>query len=255
MKNLFKFIVLTKLIFVGFITIAYAATGSADVYKVTMRKVELCTDSVGVSDCQNAVTIGSGDKVVDIASVDAGTAAGSYGDPALLPLGETYTHMRVTIDRKFVIKNSTAIEAGSTADTCRTIATTTAMYGGTAETTRKYTHRPVVANDQTAAEMNVYLLNDEYTRCNLANCSNATHMLTMSYNQGTGSSKHQTQHNGGSTSDDHVMIYELSTPYTVTLIAPTIDISFGTTGAVGAYEVNNLCQMTAEEPLVTITIK
>ena len=43
---------------------------------------------------------------VDIASVDAGASAASYGEPALLPLGVTYTHMRVTIDRKFTIKNS-----------------------------------------------------------------------------------------------------------------------------------------------------
>ena len=82
-------------------------TGAADVYKVTMRKVELCTGSTGVSSCDNAVVIGTGDKEVDIASVDAGASAASYGEPALLPLGVTYTHMRVTIDRKFTIKNST----------------------------------------------------------------------------------------------------------------------------------------------------
>ena len=45
------------------------------------------------------------------------------------------------------------------------------MYGGTAEATRKYTHKPVVANNQTAAEMNIYLVNDQYTRCNVAGCS------------------------------------------------------------------------------------
>jgi hypothetical protein len=63
-----------------------------------MRKVELCTASTGVTSCENAVIIGSGDKVVDIAAVSAGFAAASYGNPASLPLGETYTHMRVTID-------------------------------------------------------------------------------------------------------------------------------------------------------------
>ena len=89
-----------------FVSNSYSATGAADVYKITMRKVELCTGSTGVTNCDNAVVIGSGDKVVDIASVTAGAAAASYGDPALLPLGETYTHMRVTIDRKFVIKNN-----------------------------------------------------------------------------------------------------------------------------------------------------
>ena len=254
MNKLFK-IIISNIFILFFLSVsAYAVTGAADVYKVTMRKVELCTGSTGVSSCDNAVVIGTGDKEVDIASVDAGASAASYGEPALLPLGETYTHMRVTIDRKFTIKNSTAIAAGENATACRTIASTDGMYV-TDEATDKYTHKPVVANNQTAAEMNVYLVNDQYTRCNLANCSNKTDDQSISYAQGTGSSKHQTQHADGSTDDDHVMIYELTSPYTVALIAPKIDISFGTSAAVSAQEVNELCQIWAEEPIVTITIK
>ena len=89
-----------------FIANSYAVKGAATIYKVTMRKVELCTGSTGVDNCDNAVqlVIGSGDKVIDIAAVDAGAVAGSYGNAALLPLGVTYTHMRVTIDRKFTSK-------------------------------------------------------------------------------------------------------------------------------------------------------
>ncbi len=254
MNKLFK-IVISNILILFFLSVyAYAVTGAADVYKVTMRKVELCTGSTGVSSCDNAVVIGTGDKEVDIASVDAGASAASYGEPALLPLGETYTHMRVTIDRKFTIKNSTAIAAGENATACRTIASTDGMYV-TDEATDKYTHKPVVANNQTAAEMNVYLVNDQYTRCNLANCSNKTDDQSISYAQGTGSSKHQTQHADGSSDADHVMIYELTSPYTVALIAPKIDISFGTSAAVSAQEVNELCQIWAEEPVVTITIE
>ena len=254
MNKLFK-IIISNIFILFFLSVsAYAVTGAADVYKVTMRKVELCTGSTGVSSCDNAVVIGTGDKEVDIASVDAGASAASYGEPALLPLGETYTHMRVTIDRKFTIKNSTAIAAGENATACRTIASTDGMYV-TDEATDKYTHKPVVANDQTAAEMNIYLVNDQYTRCNLANCSNKTDDQSISYAQGTGSSKHQTQHADGSSDADHVMIYELTSPYTVALIAPKIDISFGTSAAVSAQEVNELCQIWAEEPVVTITIE
>ena len=254
MNKLFK-IVISNILILFFLSVyAYAVTGAADVYKVTMRKVELCTGSTGVSSCDNAVVIGTGDKEVDIASVSAGAAAASYGEPALLPLGVTYTHMRVTIDRKFTIKNSTAIAAGENATACRTIASTDGMYV-TDEATDKYTHKPVVANNQTAAEMNVYLVNDQYTRCNLANCSNKTDDQSISYAQGTGSSKHQTQHADGSSDADHVMIYELTSPYTVALIAPQIDISFGTSAAVSAQEVNELCQIWAEEPVVTITIE
>tara|TARA_B100000029_G_C17472693_1_gene922527 strand:- start:40 stop:804 length:765 start_codon:yes stop_codon:yes gene_type:complete len=253
MKKLFKYIILINLMFVGLVTTVHAVTGAADMYKVTMRKVELCTASTSVDSCADSVTIGSGDKQVDIAAVSAGAAAASYGDPALLPLGETYTHMRVTIDRKFVIKNSTAIAAGENATACRTIATTDGMYV-TDEATDKYTHKPVVANNQTAASMNLYLVNDQYTRCNLANCSNKTDDQTLNYAQGTGSSLFQTQHADGSSANDHILIYKLTSPYTVTMMPPTIDISFGTSAAVGAIEVNELCQMWAEEPVVKITI-
>ena len=132
------------------------------------------------------------------------------------------------------------------------------MYGGADESSRKYTHKPVVANNQAAANMNIYLINDQYTRCNVAACGGAggtTSDIDLSYDQGVGSSKHQTQHADMSLLNDHVMIYELTTPYTVSLIAPVIDIAFGTRNAVGAAEVNELCQMWAEEPIVTITIK
>ena len=52
-----------------------------------------------------------------------------------------------------------------------------------------------------------------------------------------------------------MLMYKLSSPYTVSLQPPTVDISFGTQEGVGAYEVNSLCQMWPEEPVVTITIK
>ena len=99
MKKIFAFIVLVKLLLVLFVASSNAATvkGPASVYKVTMKKLEMCTASTGVTNCEGAVVIGTGEAVVDIAAADAGAVAGTYGDPALLPLGETYTHMRVTI--------------------------------------------------------------------------------------------------------------------------------------------------------------
>ena len=259
MTRLIKILVLNFFFFTAYILPLYASVlGNADVYKVTMRKLEFCTGSNGVTDCSDAVVVGSGDTQVDIAAVDAGAAAAAYGEPTLLPLGVTYTHMRVTIDRKFVIRNETAIAAGENATACRTIATTDTMYGAQTEASGKYTHKPVVANNQTAADMSIYLVNDQYTRCNVEICQGdggTTADQGITYNQGIGSSRHQTQHADGSTSDDHVMIYELAEPYTVSLVAPLIDIAFGTQSAVGAAEVNELCQMWAEEPIVTISIK
>ena len=42
-----------------------------------------------------------------------------------------------------------------------------------------------------------------------------------------------------SSTDDVQLVYELSSPYTVALIPPTIDISFGTRSALGVQEVCN----------------
>ena len=158
MKRFFAFNVLVKLLLVLFITNSNAATvkGAASVYKVTMKKLELCTGSTGVTNCDGAVVIGSGPKVVDIAAVDAGAVAGAYGDAALLPLGETYTHMRVTILRKFTVKSAAAIDTGEDPDACVTQAATDTLYGDT-EAARKFTHAITVADDGTAAEQNLYL--------------------------------------------------------------------------------------------------
>ena len=257
MRNLFKYLIVIKLILISYIATSYAnVTGAAAKYEVTMRKVEMCTGSTGITNCDNAVVLGTGDKAVDIAAVDAGAAAGSYGDPALLPLGETYTHMRVTIDRKFVIKSGEQLDPSGAASGCVTQAVTDSMYDSD-EATDKYTHKVSVTDDtalSSAADMNVYLENDSYTLCANADCSTTSGGQTNDYSSPSYAT-YQSTHDSD-TSDDHVMVYELTTPYTVTLIPPVIDISFGTQDAVGAFTVSaSRCAIYGAEPVVTITVK
>ena len=257
MKRFFAFIVLVKLLLVLFIANSYAVKGAATVYKVTMRKVELCTGSTSVTNCDGSVTIGEGDKVIDIAAVDAGAVAGAYGDITLLPLGETYTHMRVTIDRGFLVK-SAAIDTGvsGSTDDCKTIATTNGMYV-TDEATDKYTHVPVIAEGGTNAEQNLYLPSDNYYLCANLTCGVGSADQDMTYS--TDYATYIEQHAEGDATNDHVMVYKLASPYTVALLPPTMDISFGTQLAAGAYEISTgagtFCHMWAEEPSLTITIK
>ena len=59
----------------------------------------------------------------------------------------------------------------------------------------------------------------------------------------------------GDTGTEHVMIYKLTSPYTVSMQPPTRDISFGTQKAIGAYNVGGRCLISAEEPVVTVTIE
>ena len=253
MKRFFAFIVLVKLLLVLFIANSYAATvkGAASVYKVTMKKVELCTGSTGVTVCTGAVVIGEGAKTVDIASVDAGAVAGSYGDAALLPLGETYTHVRVTIDRKFTVKTSAAIDTTADPDNCVTQAATDTLYGDT-EAARKYTHAITLADDGTAAEMNTYLQNDSYLICANPTCS-LTYAATNDYTDPDYATYMESH--AADTGLEHVMIFTLTKPYTVSLQPPTIDISFGTAEAIAAVDVVSRCLMIAFEPVCTITIK
>ena len=284
-----KFLKLTTFLFIFLLSnklaIAATATGNADVYKVIMRKVELCTgytvvdfDDVGTAAaCQNAVTIGSGDKEVDIASVTAGSAAANYGDPALLPLGETYTHMRVTVDRKFIIRSESAIDTGGEDDTdnCITVATTDAQYEND-EATDKYTHKVAIAEGGTKAAMNLYITDGKqageagntYTQCETANCAKKDNWSWNYANVASDltSAIAMTTMRSSVTTDDIQFVYALSKPYTVTLNPPTIDISFGTRNALGVQEVcdngdncagqsDAHCSFYPEEPIVTITIK
>ena len=254
MKRFFAFIVLVKLLLVLFIANSYAATvkGAAAVYKVTMTKLELCTSSTGVTDCGDAVVIGKGQKTVDIATASAGAAAASYGEPALLPLGTTYTHVRVTILRKFTIKTSAAINTAATPDACVTQAATDTLYGGGGEAGRQFTHAITVADDGTAAEMNVYLTNDSYTICTNATCS-STSSSSNDYTSPTYATYMESHSND--TGAEHVMIYKLTNPYTVSMQSPTVDIAFGTQEAIAAADVGSRCLMIAMEPVCTVTIK
>ena len=262
-KIIFSFV--TIYIFSTAFALADHKSGHAHVYKVTMRKVELCTASTPDKDnmtnaatCSNPVVIGSGDVIVDIAGVEAGSVAASYGDPALFPLGETYTHMRVTIDRKMTVKGFATTGNG---DICRTqTAGGGTNYPGGLSGNEKYTHQTVVTEGAGVAitEQDVYMVNDDYTQCNSnagSVCSGTDANQTMSYNQGSGSSLAQSQHAAASTSNDHLMVYALASPYTVGLVSPKMDIAFGTQSALGAHDIGSFCKITNEEPIVTVTIK
>ncbi len=61
MNKLFQIFVFSKLLIIVLISNSFSAstTGAADVYKVTMKKVELCTASTSVTDCENPIVIGN----------------------------------------------------------------------------------------------------------------------------------------------------------------------------------------------------
>ena len=112
-----KFLILFIFILVSNMT--YAATGPATEYKVTMTKLELCEDGSTTANCLNPLTISpsSSSGAVDIAAVNAGAAAGSYGNIAKAKIGILYTYIQITMSRQFSITGtagSCATKAGET---------------------------------------------------------------------------------------------------------------------------------------------
>jgi len=282
MKKKNNFILLALLIFFTNTQTSYAAgngLGDAAVLKITMRKVELCTGYQGgdfddiLTDafCNDALVIGTGDKEIDIASVDAGSVAGSYGNSTLLPLGETYTHLRVTMDRKITMKTKSPIDTTSTSgdtDFCITKTTTDAMYGGgSGEAGKKYTHRTAINQEEngTAEEMNLYFVDGRgqldtsdyvdgsgigsagrtYEQCYGNNCGASHNSWSWTYFELA--SHLQGKENEfvamsiprfSKSTDDLVLVYKIFKPYTIKTTPPTLNIAFSTKNNINAFEAS-----------------
>ena len=118
----------------------YAATGPATEYKVTMTKVELCENGSTTANCLNALTISpSGTSgAVDIASVDAGATAGSYGNIAKAKIGTLYTYVQITMSRQFTVTGTAGSCATKTGESGSKTADAKGQTGGTAGSSTLY---------------------------------------------------------------------------------------------------------------------
>ena len=212
-------------------------TGPATQYTVTVKKVELCTDS----SCSTAHTLVTKTAAMDIASASVGASVGSYASTMALPtMGVTYSHMRSTIDRTFTIKGY-ALSA-STGNYCYTdgsSGTQTAFAAGT--------HTTSAATAASSATASALELGDAGTITAIINGGTTT--VTMDYNSGISLS-----------GDDMLYTLALSSPYTYYGQTPIIDMAFGTQNAVNVMEMgsgtaSNDCNLFPGEPNMTITFK
>ena len=223
MKKIFLIFALTIL----FSNNSYAATGEgvASEYIVTMKKLELCEDSA----CATSTTVGDSSMPVDIASVSAGADIGSYAPTTGLPLGTTFSHLRVTVSRTFQVTGS--VTAGST--DCVTD-------GGTDNTATQL----LDAGTGTAVSTTMYLVNA--ATYNASNGATGGADIPMSYSSPTYATSMTVS------GDTAVMIYKLTSAYTVGMRAPTIKVIFNTNTALGADDT--ACVMWLQEPYCQITI-
>ena len=251
------FLILFSILFLLVSKNAFAAKGKAAVYKVTMNEAALCTGNSSGTTCDGKVTIGSGDKEMYIAAGDAGAVAGTYGDATLLPLGVTYTHMWIKISRKFILKSDDSDQVlTNDGDVCRTTATADSHYA-TDEATDKYTHKRVQTEGTlvTTAEGNYYILNHGTNGTTLCTGTISCGSTSTTTTGTTCSSCVAMKTDLDSNDDYHELIYSLENPYTVSLMSPTITMSFGTSEALSASDVGSLCNIWAEEPVFTVKVE
>ena len=227
---LFSFLFLNK----GY---AAEATGQPTEYEVTMKKVELCENAT----CSGTpFVLGTRSMPADIASASAGADVGSYAPTTGIPVGVTYTHLRVTLDRTLNITADISVGAGTCTTDGGDNAGATQMTVGTA--------------DGTAVSEVMYLVNagsyggGDGTRDGDVGSSN----IDMDYSSPQYAISMTVS---GSTA---VMIYKLANPYTVKFKSPLIKVKFKTKDAVGAFRLDaatDVCSMYPEEPLVSIDIQ
>tara|TARA_Y100000590_G_scaffold436284_1_gene556679 strand:+ start:169 stop:852 length:684 start_codon:yes stop_codon:yes gene_type:complete len=213
-----------------FINTSYAASGKGDAtqYEITMKKVELCEDSA----CNTTHTVATKNMALDIASASAATDVGTYAPTTGLPMGVTFTHVRVTISRTFTITGSVVL----TGDDCYTDG------GSDADTDQML----VGKTSASAVSSTMVLVDDSKYNASNGTKNAAGGQITIGYTSPTYASSMSVS------GTDAKLIYELTSPYKVGMTSPKITVKFDTQNAIGAE--NTACAMWIEEPLCTVTI-
>jgi len=209
-------------------------TGDADVYKVTVQKVELCQDSA----CATSTTVGDSSKTFDIASATAGSDVGSYASTSGLPLGTTFTHLRVTLSRTMTIKGTVTMASPGNCVT-----------DGSTEAASDQLHLGALSG--TAVETDLYL-GDDSTYDKTDGSKTTGKEINIDYDSPTYAIDMTIS--GSSV----LMIYKLTEAYTAKFKSPLIKIKFKTENALGAYRYDaatDICSMWPQEPLVEISLK
>ncbi len=101
-KKLFLIIFIINVLSLKF-AFAVDDVSTPSVYKVTMKKVELCISSDGLT----CTLLGEKDGTFDIASATAGADVGDWIGAFALEVGKTYTHIKATISTTMTIAGYT----------------------------------------------------------------------------------------------------------------------------------------------------
>ena len=246
---------------------AGAGTGKATKYEVTMLKLELCTDAPLVTEfdttCTGAVVVGTVNKVFDIASVNVGASVGQFISATGLPVGTTFKYAKPTFSRQFKMTGSATLSNPTCycrSETSSTFDTTKGKYKSEQAGVCEADAATAAAN----AEPQVLYMQD--IAADNITCEDATCSVTQatSYNRTTLSYLNipllgKALENPPVGQTYVSAIYEIETPYTVTAVAPKVELAFGTANGFFADSFtdggsNDLCKADLFYPMVRVRI-
>ena len=261
------------IISVFFVSLFYAGslysadTGRADIYKVTMEELHFCEDSA----CAAYTKVCTSTKTVDIASVTAGADVGSWCSLAGLPIGTTFTHLRVKLNRAFTIKGM-VVDKDSTTD-CYTGSTT----AGTATATAQGSES-ADATGETLVEQEIWLYDARgsgsyitgtasnyywnfYTHAGRPTGATAWCVGTIAGTHNAAAGVCADTNTTSATWDDSAsattiqIIYPFTASYTVGPVVPKATLTFDTSNGLGAEWLGaGVCEMTVGQVVFTATI-
>ena len=244
---------------------ANGGTGKATKYEVTMLKLELCTDAPLATEfdttCIGAVVVGTGNKVFDIASVNVGASVGQFISATGLPVGTTFKYAKPTFSRQFKMTGSATLSN----PTCYCRSETSSTFDTTKGKYKSEQAGVCEADAATAAsnaEPQVLYMQDiaaDNITCENANCS-ATQVTNysrtpLSYLNDPLLGKALENPPVGQTYVS--AIYEIESPYTVTAVAPKVELAFGTANGFFADSFTaggTVCKADLYYPMVRVRI-
>ncbi len=264
------------IISVFFVSLFYAGylysadVGRATVYKVTMEELHFCEDSK----CEAYTKICDTPKVADIASVTAGKDVAGWCPLTGLPMGTTFTHLRVKLNRAFTLKGYVKDKNGTT--DCYTGNVTT----GTATVTAQGSEA-TDATEETLSEQQIYLYDARGDNGTYLTGTSGANAYWWSFYNHAGRPTGATSWCVGTTAGTHTeaagvcadtntnsttwddaasattlqIIYPFSSSYTVGILAPKATLSFDTSAGIGAEWLGaGVCEMTVGQVKFSATL-
>ena len=259
MKKFFLLIFFVKILSAS----TYADTfvkANADQYTVTIQSIKMCENatinsetSFTVSGC---VTLGNSSLTVDITSAIAGATIGTYADTNVLVAGVTYRYFVPTLSRTFSIAGGAVVDSQITGTfTCNTdedatiasfdrhLAQRAGKIGGIA------TAATVFVPSATSGGA-IMCLNQD---CSSSGSGSVTHDIPDDATlYGNAINVPATD------SDNFEMIYTIASPFTMRDTPPTINMSFGTRGALEVESMvdglSDTCRVGPSFPKFRVTV-